>query len=65
MYRKQGQEVHTFDETEGDHGYAETDPTGRYGRVSFSLYIVTHALHIFLLSSFWFLSYCTYFYKLP
>ncbi|KAH8490571.1 hypothetical protein H0E87_022923 [Populus deltoides] len=32
MYRKQGQEVHTFDETEGDHGYAETDPTGRYGR---------------------------------
>ncbi|PNS91770.1 hypothetical protein POPTR_019G128600v4 [Populus trichocarpa] len=32
MYRKQV-EVRPFDETEADHGYAETDPTGRYGRL--------------------------------
>ncbi|KAH8479962.1 hypothetical protein H0E87_030244 [Populus deltoides] len=31
MYRKHV-EVRPFDETKADHGYAETDPTGRYGR---------------------------------
>ncbi|KAJ6433309.1 hypothetical protein OIU84_017076 [Salix udensis] len=32
MYRKQVEGVHTFNETKADHCYAETDPTGRYGR---------------------------------
>jgi hypothetical protein len=45
MYRKQV-EVRPFDETEADHGYAETDPTGRYGRVSFSLLYHHHHHHI-------------------
>ncbi|XP_011041801.1 PREDICTED: probable serine/threonine-protein kinase WNK4 isoform X2 [Populus euphratica] len=31
MYKKHV-EVRPFDETKADHGYAETDPTGRYGR---------------------------------
>ncbi|XP_061987622.1 probable serine/threonine-protein kinase WNK4 isoform X2 [Populus nigra] len=31
MYRKHV-EVRPFDETKADHGYAEIDPTGRYGR---------------------------------
>jgi hypothetical protein len=44
MYRKQV-EVRPFDETEADHGYAETDPTGRYGRVSFSLLYHHHHHH--------------------
>jgi hypothetical protein len=44
MYRKHV-EVRPFDETKADHGYAETDPTGRYGRVSFSLLYHHHHHH--------------------
>lgn len=38
-------EVRPFDETKADHGYAETDPTGRYGRVSLSLLYHHHHHH--------------------
>jgi hypothetical protein len=73
MYRKQV-EVRPFDETEADHGYAETDPTGRYGRVSFSLlfyiiiiitiYVCMYLCICSLHASVLFSSSCNYFYKL-
>lgn len=58
------------EESEDDHGYAETDPTGRYGRVSFGLFspfffTCMHVSHfrswfliamVFSLFSFFFLS---------
>lgn len=53
MYRKQVEEVHTFDETKADHGYAETDPTGRYGRVSFSL-LHRHTCSTYIFAVFFF-----------
>lgn len=48
MYRKHV-EVRPFDETKADHGYAEIDPTGRYGRVSFSRFsLLYHHIYVFV-----------------